>query len=828
MSASSRTQAARRCAGSTREYVTVRSTSPSDAGDRAAERAPVGAARRLTSTEPRRRRRAVRRGATIVLDRRLDARRSPACRARRAAASRARSRPGTAASARRRRRAARSSSRWPTPHSSSPSSSTGSASLDLVGVVADADAEPLAQERPHRVLDEPHEVVELDERRRRAAAAARSGTARSAARSPASARAPSSVTRSKLHARPGTSSPAMKLRGSNGCSGWRTTTSRAASPRGPCVDHVEQLADRHRRRARGVRALVVAGVGDDQPVGRGQQRVEQQLAVLGARRRARRRAGRRASGRRRRAGALRGNTPSSRPSRQTTRCGTERIGTSVQTVRWPVRKFARVGRPRRRSASSGADLGERQLGRVRRRPRRRRRRAAAASSARCQASRGAVAVSASAAAASAAAHSAIGFGCVERVDARRAAGRQLGEAAGEVDRAALDVVERQHAARTAAARPRSSPRRAAARSSPARHVPLAARRAGTARGARRRGPSGCRSRATHSSSRARSSSSKPKRRRTGSRSARSSTWEAVSRSSASSSSRGDDAEHRVGLAQRAVGEPDAQVGRPDASGGSASSSSATSPAPNVAWISGANVSMSGHITMTSRGSSVGSSASRCRIASRSTSTWRARPWQEWTWTLRSSGRAAARSPAAACGSRRATSAWSAVRAACRRRCVDRVVVVATCSSRAEHELHLAGVVAPRGEQAVVRAASRSGRPRGGGAASARAGDASPTARATGAAGTGGRRGRRRARAARRGGRAGSRVRPNSDSAAGRSTRPGSLAQRAHARRAARPGRARRCASRSRRHSSACQAASAGMPASSPAAQARTISGRCSA
>ena len=39
--------------------------------------------------------------------------------------------------------------------------------VDLVGVVADADAEALAQERAHRVLDEAHEVVELDERSRR-------------------------------------------------------------------------------------------------------------------------------------------------------------------------------------------------------------------------------------------------------------------------------------------------------------------------------------------------------------------------------------------------------------------------------------------------------------------------------------------------------------------------------------------------------------------------------------------------------------------------------------------------------------------------------------
>ena len=67
--------------------------------------------------------------------------------------------------------------------------------------------------------------------------------------------------------------------------------------------------------------------------------------------------------------------------------------------------------------------------------------------------------------------------------------------------------------------------------------------------------------ATQSRMRARSSSSRRKRRRTGSRSARSSTSEAVRRRLARSSSCGDDAEHRVGLAQRAVGEADAQVGR---------------------------------------------------------------------------------------------------------------------------------------------------------------------------------------------------------------------------------------------------------------------------
>ena len=37
--------------------------------------------------------------------------------------------------------------------------------LDLVGVVADGDAEPPAQERAHRALDEAHQVVELEHRR---------------------------------------------------------------------------------------------------------------------------------------------------------------------------------------------------------------------------------------------------------------------------------------------------------------------------------------------------------------------------------------------------------------------------------------------------------------------------------------------------------------------------------------------------------------------------------------------------------------------------------------------------------------------------------------
>ncbi len=48
--------------------------------------------------------------------------------------------------------------------------------------------------------------------------------------------------------------------------------------------------------------------------------------------------------------------------------------------------------------------------------------------------------------------------------------------------------------------------------------------------------------------------------------------------------------------------------------------------------------MSGHITRMSRGSRVGSSASRPSSTSRSTSIWRAAPWQLCTCTLRSSRR----------------------------------------------------------------------------------------------------------------------------------------------------------------------------------------------
>ncbi len=57
--------------------------------------------------------------------------------------------------------------------------------------------------------------------------------------------------------------------------------SRVAADR--ALDDVEQLADRHGRWAAHVGSLVIARVGDDQPLGRRQQRVEQHLAILRAR-----------------------------------------------------------------------------------------------------------------------------------------------------------------------------------------------------------------------------------------------------------------------------------------------------------------------------------------------------------------------------------------------------------------------------------------------------------------------------------------------------------------------------------------------------------------
>ena len=228
----------------------MRSTSPWTPGDRAAERARRRASATLTSTDAGSRRRLRVRGAprsrsTLgrdLVDHRL-------ARARPAAASRARSRRrrprSTLAPASR-----ASSSRCADAPPLQPVELDRQRVVDLVGVVADADPEPLAQERAHRVLGR-----SARGRRARPAASARggSGPARNgAARRAVGVERPRAVERDAVEAprRSGTSSPAVKLRGSNGCSGWRTTTVARGRRPDRAVDHVEQLADRHRGRPR--------------------------------------------------------------------------------------------------------------------------------------------------------------------------------------------------------------------------------------------------------------------------------------------------------------------------------------------------------------------------------------------------------------------------------------------------------------------------------------------------------------------------------------------------------------------------------------------------
>ena len=254
---------------------------------------------------------------------------------------------------------------------------------------------------------------------------------------------------------------------------------------------------------------------------------------------------------------------------------------------------------------------------------------------------------------------------------------------------------------------------------------------------------------THSTSRARSSSSRRKRRRTGSRSARSRTSEAVRRPGARSSTWATTP--RIGLVLRR--ERSASLTRRSGwrlCGASSSSAATASPEPKVAWMSGAKASMSGHMTMTSRGSRVGSSSNRCSTASRRTSTWRARPWQAWTSMERSFSASSGRSSRARGPRSARTSAWiRSSREASPRR--DGMVVVDVLTG-AEHDLQLARVPPPRGQQPVLR--------EGGGGVVGPARDRAgrlehgrrrrPTAPPTDAGGRGGRRGRRRGRPEQRG------------------------------------------------------------------------------
>ena len=298
----------------------------------------------------------------------------------------------------------------------------------------------------------------------------------------------------------------------------------------------------------------------------------------------------------------------------------------------------------------------------------------------------------------------------ERVHDRVQALEELGEAAGEVDVAAADVVERQHSpeqplsllrhrhahqhaipARLPRVRRQSVEpvRRTLRRIEAPAHAAVARPLRDPRRGRRRRGGSaGGPARAPPGRAPARRSAG---RRRGRAACATTPSTGFVWRSERSA--RRTCRSIRVALGRQPL--------RPR--------SSPSAAVPNVAWISGAKTSMSGHMTTMSRGSSVGSSASRCRIASRTTSTWRARPWQACTCRLRSSGSSSTRSSPAP-GSGRPGGARSArmsawIRPSSVGRCSSTTTwswTTTTVGVAREDELHLASVLPPGGEQRILR------------------------------------------------------------------------------------------------------------------------------
>ena len=160
------------------------------------------------------------------------------------------------------------------------------ASAGVVVPAAEAEAEALAEERPHRVVEEGDEVVEGDDRSRRAAGAGRRGTAPAGCGGRAAASAPASWRRSKPHgpavpSAPGDEAAAVRRLERVVVGDGRRGPGVAVGGADGGVDDVEQLVDRDRRREHLVGAGVAAGVGDDEGVAGGEHGVEQELAVLG-------------------------------------------------------------------------------------------------------------------------------------------------------------------------------------------------------------------------------------------------------------------------------------------------------------------------------------------------------------------------------------------------------------------------------------------------------------------------------------------------------------------------------------------------------------------
>ena len=320
----------------------------------------------------------------------------------------------------------------------------------------------------------------------------------------------------------------------------------------------------------------------------------------------------------------RGNAPSSIPSRQTTRWGTERIGTSVQTVSVPVRKLARVGRPASSGASS-ARTSASPSSAVLPSASSRRSPSALRSCTSCQPASAAGAASDRTASSSSRVHATAV--CFPRASARQASSRSTSSQNRPARSMAAESTSSSGV--TSSALP-SVTAPSSSRSSPSRQVPWSRPPRCQALRCSASKPQRTPAAVVHSRRRSRSSSSKPNRCRTAGVPARSSTCDDVTRAVARSSS--SDSTDSSGLVCRSA--RSARRTRSRAAGCAAASSA---PRAKVAAMSGANVSTSGHMTRTSRGSSVGSAASRPRTTSRSTSTWRVRPWQECTCTLRSAG-----------------------------------------------------------------------------------------------------------------------------------------------------------------------------------------------
>ena len=297
------------------------------------------------------------------------------------------------------------------------------------------------------------------------------------------------------------------------------------------------------------------------------------------------------------------------------------MGTRVQTVKWPVQKFALVALPFSRSVRSEwtspqpmvTELSPLSVLASSTRLSR-----SAVSSALCQASAGDVDVSESAMAASSAAQARMVRSPVSpsKAECRRStsSARRPASSMSPLSTSSSGSVPANSLWPSSAM---ATPRRI--RSNPERQVLAPMRPSSKACRWWASNPHRTLDSRTHCSMRAKSSSVKRNRRRTGSRPARSRTWltvmRAVARSSISART------PITGLVWRRERSAKRILSCRVPSTRALSSSCA----PNVAWMSGAKCSMSGHMTMMSRASSSGFSSSRCRTASRRTSTCRLRP-----------------------------------------------------------------------------------------------------------------------------------------------------------------------------------------------------------